>query len=147
MIRDRILQIWDLIVTLRLLKIAAWLLVAGLVLATVVPASGRPVTGVNHNLEHFVAFAGAAAVFAFAYSNLRTHVLLGAGAAFTLAIELAQIPLPSRHATVEDFMWDTAAVWFAIIVIAVLRNFVNLSWGSAARRPVQVAAQTTDPDA
>jgi VanZ family protein len=100
-----------------LLKIAAWMLVAGLVLATVVPASERPVTGVNHNLEHFLAFAFSAAVFALAHPKLKLVPLLAAGTAFTLGLELMQIPLPTRHARLADFLYDTAAVWCAFMAV------------------------------
>lgn len=112
--------------TPRIFKVSAWLLVAALVLVNVVPASERPVTGINHDLEHFIAFAVLAAAFSLAYSHLGMRILLSVGGFFTLAVELAQIPLPTRHARFEDFFWDTAAVWFAVILVTTLRSVVNL---------------------
>ncbi len=113
----------------KLLKVLAWLLVAGLVAATVVPASERPVTGVPHNYEHFLSFAVSAFVFALAHPNLRPRPLYAAGVAFTLALELMQIPLPTRHARLEDFLYDTAAVWcaFAAVRLAALPVLARLA--------------------
>ena len=49
------------------LRILAWLLVLGLVLATVVPAPERLETGLNHIFEHFLAFSVVGFIFAHAH--------------------------------------------------------------------------------
>ena len=72
---------------------------------SVVPASDRPETGVEHNYEHLLAFGLVGLVFALAYP-WRPMVLFLSGIVFALLLELAQIPLPTRHARVEDFLVD-----------------------------------------
>lgn len=94
---------------MKYLRIFAWLLVLGLVVTTMVPASERPVTGIQRGYEHFLAFGFVGFVFALAYLE-RPFILLMLGAPiFTLALELMQIPLPTRHARLEDFVVDAFA--------------------------------------
>jgi VanZ family protein len=90
------------------LRVFAWLLVIGLVVITVVPASERPVTGVQHGYEHFLAFGFVGFIFALAYSQ-RPIVLMLSAIVFTAVLELIQIPLPTRHARLEDFFTDALA--------------------------------------
>lgn len=90
------------------LRAFAWLLVAGLVVVTVVPAAERPITGLEHNYEHALAFGSVGFIFALAYWR-RPVVLMLSAIAFTLALELTQIPLPTRHARLEDFFTDALA--------------------------------------
>ena len=94
---------------MKYLRIFAWLLVLGLVITTVVPASERPVTGIQHGYEHFLAFGFVGFVFALAYLERPFIFLMLAAPAFTLALELVQIPLPTRHARLEDFIVDAVA--------------------------------------
>jgi VanZ family protein len=90
------------------LRAFAWLLVIGLVVITVVPASERPVTGVQHDFEHFLAFGFVGFIFALAYSR-RPILLMLSAIVFTAVLELMQIPLPTRHARLEDFLTDALA--------------------------------------
>jgi VanZ family protein len=83
---------------------------------TVVPASERPSTGVPHNYEHILAFALLGVLFALSYPNQLTRVLIGT-LVFALLIELSQIPLPTRHARLSDFLYDTAATWGGVAAI------------------------------
>jgi VanZ family protein len=87
------------------LRAFAWLLVIGLVVVTVVPASERPVTGVQHGYEHFLAFSFVGFTFALAYSRPPILLMLAA-IGFALFLELLQIPLPTKHARLEDFLTD-----------------------------------------
>ena len=77
-------------------------------MVTVVPASERPVTGVEHGSEHFLAFGFVGFVFALAYTR-RPVLLLLSAIVFTAVLELMQIPLPTRHARLEDFFTDAVA--------------------------------------
>jgi VanZ family protein len=99
----------------RYLRILAWALVIGIVVVSVVPASDRPETGVEHNYEHLLAFSLLGLVFALAYS-WRPIVLLPSGIIFALLLELAQIPLPTRHARIEDFLVDAFGTSLGITV-------------------------------
>lgn len=95
------------------LRAFAWLLVIGLVVVTVVPASERPITGVQHYYEHFLAFGFVGLFFALAYSQ-RPILLMLSAIVFTAGLELLQIPLPTRHARLEDFFTDALASWVGI---------------------------------
>ena len=97
------------------------MLLAALVLFTVVPAAERPVTGIQHDLEHFGAFFLPGFLFAFAFNFKTTNLLLGA-AAFTLMLECIQIPLPTRHARLEDFVVDTAAIFLGVLLAHAGKN-------------------------
>jgi VanZ family protein len=92
----------------KFLRAFAWLLVIGLVVITAVPASERPVTGVEHGYEHFLAFGFVGFIFALAYSR-RPILLMLSAIVFTALLELIQIPLPTRHARFEDFFIDAIA--------------------------------------
>ena len=105
----------------RYLRILAWVLVVEIVVASVVPASDRPETGVEHNFEHLLAFGLVGLVFALAYS-WRPMVLLPFGIAFALLLELAQIPLPTRHARIEDFLVDAFGGILGIVVAYLARS-------------------------
>jgi VanZ family protein len=111
-----------------LVRVLAWILLIGLVVLTVVPASDRPVTGIQHDLEHFLAFALVACLFAVGYPTRPLGLAL-CGTAFTLMIELIQIPLPTRHARLEDFVFDTLAAWIGIGLIHLSQKIHN------SRRP------------
>src|SRR5689334_3604969 len=95
------------------LKIASWLAIVSLVVLTVVPADDRPSTGVHHGFEHFFAFALTGLLFGWAQPRpLRANLLCAV--AFSLALELSQIPLPTRHARLEDFLIDAIAACLGI---------------------------------
>jgi VanZ family protein len=108
------------------LRILAWILVIGIVVVTLVPASVRPETGVGHNYEHFFAFGLVGLVFALAHSQ-RLGMLLISGVVFALMLELAQIPLPTRHARFEDFLVDAFSACLGILVA----YFTRSAWRSS----------------
>lgn len=76
-----------------------------IVVLTVVPASDRPETGVEHKFGHLLAFGLVGLVFSLTYS-WRPMVLITSAIVFALLLELAQIPLSTRHARIEDFLAD-----------------------------------------
>ena len=82
--------------------------VLGIVCLTVMPATDRPVTGLDRNIEHFLCFAlvGFAAALSFAVVSRSLWPL---AILFALGIELVQIPLPTRHARISDFLIDAVA--------------------------------------
>jgi VanZ family protein len=104
----------DLIV--KMLKITAWLVVLGLIIVSVVPAAERPVTGLQHDLEHFLAFGFAGLIVALAYPH-RLLLMASAAVAYTLALEIIQIPLATRHARIEDFAVDALSASAAIFLV------------------------------
>jgi VanZ family protein len=106
----------------KLVQIAVLTAVFAIVALTVVPADERLVTGLGQSAEHFLCFAivGLAVPFAFSASIKR---LLSAAVLFALAIELLQIPLPTRHARLTDFLVDALA---GCIGIALGQSMMNL---------------------
>lgn len=109
---------------LLIFRVPAWILLIWLVVLTVVPASERPNTGIEHNLEHILAFGLLGTLFALGYPN-RLAWLIAGGLTFACLIELSQIPLPTRHARLSDFLFDTFATWLGIAAIHLLRRVLN----------------------
>jgi VanZ family protein len=93
---------------MKFLRLLACTLISGLVILTIVPASERPVTGVEHHYEHFLAFSFSGLIYALSYPR-RLVILFTRGVGFALALELLQVPLPSRHARLGDFVVDALA--------------------------------------
>jgi VanZ family protein len=108
----------------KMLKPASWVMILGLVIVTVVPANERPVTGFQHDIEHFFAFALAGLTFGLAYAQ-NTRVNLLSAFVFTLVLELSQIPLATRHARLRDFMVDAAAACLGIVIGHLCRKLVK----------------------
>jgi VanZ family protein len=94
-------------------RVLAWLGISAIIYLSVVPAVDRPVTGAGQWLEHVSAFALVAGVFAIGYSFALVRLLLLAFL-FCGGIELLQVPLPTRHARVSDFVVDFVGSCFAI---------------------------------
>ena len=117
-----------------LARALTWAGVLALVILTVVPATDRPVTGGGRSFEHVTAFALVAAMFALGY-RLSPVRRLSFSLLFCGAIELLQVPLPTRHARVSDFAIDLLASWFAIaavlggekLIAAHRRNITNVN--------------------
>ena len=103
------------------LKVVSWLIILGIVIITFVPAAERPVTGLQHDLEHFIAFVLAGLAFGLAYSGHLIARCLGA-VLLALALELGQIPLPTRHARLEDFVVDALGACLGILVASAFRK-------------------------
>ena len=96
----------------------AWIGIFAIIILSVVPADDRPVSGVGQGPEHFTAFALVGAAFAIGYrfSLIRLLVL---AVFYCAGIELLQIPLPTRHARVSDFLTNSAGACFAVLCVFV----------------------------
>jgi hypothetical protein len=107
-------------------RVLAWIGILAIIVLSVVPANDRPITGAGlwfgllygQWLEHFTAFALVAGVFAIGYRFSLKRLLMLAFF-FCGGIELLQVPLPTRHARVSDFVIDFVASCFAIAVVFV----------------------------
>ena len=108
----------------KILRAANWFIILGLVIVTVVPADARPVTGIQHDFEHFLAFGLAGTTFGLAYA-WRVQLNLLSAVVFSLALELIQIPLPTRHAGFEDFVVDAAAACAGIVLAYGSRKLIG----------------------
>ena len=91
-----------------LLRLLAWACIAAIVLLSLVAPSLRPVTLLPHSLEHAAIFAVAGCATGLGYTD-RPVVNCAAFVLFAGAIELAQIPVPGRHARLADFVIDALA--------------------------------------
>jgi len=108
----------------KMLKPASWVMILGLVIVTIVPANERPVTGFQHDIEHFLAFALAGLTFGLAYAqSVRVNLL--SAFVFTLVLELSQFPLATRHARLRDFMVDAAAACLGIVIAHFWRKLIK----------------------
>lgn len=92
---------------------------------SVVPAVDRPVTGAGQWVEHFTAFALVAGAFAIGHSFSFIRLLLLAFF-FCGGIELLQVPLPTRHARLSDFIVDFIASCFAIGSVFASENLLGI---------------------
>jgi len=92
----------------RLFQIFAWLCVAAIAVLSLVAPSWRPVTVLPHNLEHAAIFAIAGFLAGLGYPARPLRSFAGF-VIFAGAIELAQIPVPGRHARFSDFVIDALA--------------------------------------
>ena len=106
-----------------LARVLAWIGLLTIVVLSVVPAAERPVTEFGPRIEHFAAFALVCGAFALAY-DLSFGRLAILALLFCGAIELLQVPLPTRHARVSDFIIDFAAACFAFGVVWVGKKLV-----------------------
>jgi len=96
----------------------AWFGILALVILSVVPADMRPTTGAAPGFEHLAAFGLVACVFAIGYRLSLGRLLLMAFL-YCGAVELLQVPLPTRHARLSDFVVDVGSAWAAMCLVAV----------------------------
>jgi len=102
-------------------RIAAWSLVAMIVILSLVPPTLRPETGAPHGLEHFIIFA--ATGFAFGLGHKRGHDLLAILLViFSGTVEIAQLFVPGRHARLGDFIIDAVAACIGIVMAPLLSS-------------------------
>ena len=115
-------------------RAVAWIGILAIVVLSVVPAVDRPVTGGGQSFEHFTAFALVGGAFAIGYRLSLTRLLLLA-VLFCGGIELLQVPLPTRHARVSDFLVDTVGACFAIFCVFVTLKILSTN---GAERTAQI---------
>jgi VanZ family protein len=113
-------------------RTGAWIGALAIVILSVVPADDRPVSGLGQTSEHFIAFALVGTAFAIGYHLSLTRFLTLA-VLFSGGIELLQIPLPTRHARVSDFLVDTLGAWFGIACVIIVGRLI-LRWRERPRR-------------
>jgi hypothetical protein len=87
-----------------------------IIILSIVPAVDRPVTGAGQLPEHFAAFALVMGAFAIGFRRSPIQLLMLAFF-FCGGIELLQVPLPTRHARIGDFVIDFIGSCFAIGIV------------------------------
>ncbi|MDQ2954820.1 MAG: VanZ family protein [Pseudomonadota bacterium] len=105
-------------------RIIAWLLIAAAIFLSIGPQKFRPYTGIEHELEHFLAFAVIGLAFGLGYPG-RGLTLAMLGIAIAGALETAQLWVPHRHAYFSDFLVNGSAVCFGIAAAACLNWIIR----------------------
>jgi VanZ family protein len=98
---------------IRLIRLAAWLLLAVIVVATLGSPSLRPQSSLSHDGEHAFAFLLLGAAFGLGYLERRLELVFAAIPVIGM-IELLQLWAPGRHARLEDFVVNVVAFWVAL---------------------------------
>jgi VanZ family protein len=107
--------------TIRLARIVAWLVLAAAVVITLGPPRLRPATGMEHHIEHVLAFTLMATAFALAYPGRRLALTL-AGVTMTALLETFQMWSLGRHASLSDFAMNTLGVFAGLAAVALLQR-------------------------
>ena len=97
----------------KIIRWLAWIGILALTVMTIVPADERPTTGLSHDLEHLGAFGFVGLLVGLSFV-IRPPALYALAFAFSATLELLQIPLPSRHARLEDLIVDAVGAWIGI---------------------------------
>ena len=110
-------------------RVLAWIGIMGIIVLSVVPANERPTLAqgwfgalFGDIIEHVAAFALVAGAFAIGY-RFSLFRLLTFAFFYCGGIELLQVPLPTRHARVSDFVIDFAGSAVAILLIHKWESF------------------------
>src|SRR5262245_3957584 len=120
----------------RIARVSGWLLVSAAVVLTLAPRAFRPQTGVEHHLEHVLAFALLGLAFGLGYPGRRL-LLAVVGVAMAALLEVSQSWVPGRHANLSDFVMNATGVWTGPAAAALA------DW---TRRKLRDAPATTRPD-
>ena len=113
-------------------RILGWLLLAGVVFATLAPIGLRPISHAPVSLERFGAYAAVSFLFAFGYPRHRWQVF-GLLIVIAGAMEAMQTLELTRHGRFGDFAVKAAGCWFGVMVAVVLA-FIPASMAKAEGR-------------
>ena len=105
-------------------RIVAWLFIAAAIFLTLGPQEFRPYTGIEHELEHFLAFSILGLAFGLGYPG-RGLILAVTGIAIAGMLETAQLWVPHRHAYFSDFIVNGSAACIGIAVAALLNWIIR----------------------
>ncbi|MCJ2020237.1 MULTISPECIES: hypothetical protein [unclassified Methylobacterium] len=116
---------------LRLVRIAAWILVAFIVAVTLVPIGLRPVVTHNPSIERIAAYALAGLLMMVGYPRHRLQILIGS-VLLAGGLEAAQTLTSTRHGRFEDFLIKAGAALAGAVTGLVVATL-------AARRPTRLS--------
>jgi VanZ family protein len=86
------------------LRLFAWFCIVALMIASWTPSHEMIRTGFNTRLEHVVAYLVATIVVCLAYPRVHPLRVIGAMMGYALCLELGQMLVPGRHASVPDWI-------------------------------------------
>ncbi len=101
-------------------RIAAWLLLAAIIVVTLGSPDLRPQSSLGHDTEHAFAFVLLGAAFAIGYGERRIELVFAAIPVIGV-IELLQLWVPGRHARLEDFIVNLLAFWAVLAIVSLPR--------------------------
>jgi len=104
----------------------AWQLLAVAFCLTLAPRRVRPVTGVEHHLEHLLAFALLGLMFGLGHPEHRRSLAV-IGVVVLGGLELWQLWVPGRHALVSDFAVNAAGLCCGLAAAAAL-HWIVAEW-------------------
>ena len=103
------------------LRVLAWCCVVLLAVLSLLPAEEMVRTGLPGRLEHFVAYAGSAAIAMAGYGERRGGVqIIGGLWVYAGILEYLQHFSPGRHPTIEDFAASALGALCGGLVVALL---------------------------
>ena len=105
-------------------RLIAWLLIAAAIFLTIGPQRFRPHTGIEHELEHFLAFAVVGLAFGLGYPG-RGLILALSGIAIAGMLETAQLWVPHRHAYFNDFLVNGSGACVGIAAATLLHWIIG----------------------
>jgi VanZ family protein len=105
-------------------RVIPWLLLAAAAFLTLAPQRWRPYTGVEHHLEHALAFALLGLVFGLGYPQ-RPFVLAAIGVIAVAALDILQVWVPGRHALFGDFAVNALGLCAGVAAAAALQWIVT----------------------
>ena len=108
---------------IRLIRAHAWLAALAIVVLSVVPGTMRPHVMGNDYCEHFAAYFITGSLLAIGYP--RPTQLMASGIALALCaggLELVQVWIPGRTASVADFAIGTLGACLGLVAIFVIKH-------------------------
>jgi len=107
----------------RAARALSWVCVVLLAVLSLTPADEMIRTGFDHHLEHFVAYAGAAAIAAFGHGLRRGEIRVALWfALYAGLLECLQNFSPGRHPAIEDAVVSASGALCGAALIALLRR-------------------------
>jgi hypothetical protein len=105
-----------------IIRANAWLAILIVIILSMVPGNLRPHVMGNSDYEHFTAYFITGSLLAIGYSRpvqlLAIAVILATCAG---ALEVLQLSIPGRTASVGDFAAGTIGAWIGVLVIVLVR--------------------------
>jgi hypothetical protein len=98
-------------------------LMAAIIVLSLVPPLWRPVTPAPHGIEHLLIFAAAgltmAAALPWRWWSQATALLW-----FAVAVEIAQLFVPGRHARLSDLIVNMLGAWLGLALARLTIRFI-----------------------
>jgi len=110
---------------------AAWTLIVAIGVLSLLPKEEMVRTGLGGHIEHVLAYAGTAAVVAYAYGVRRAPVFTVGLIAYAGVLEFLQRFSPGRVSSIEDFAFSAIGVLLGLALFAIADWIVPLAPGDA----------------